>query len=108
MVFWKIYLQKEQSVRNPGLNILVREATNLFNWSRTQNENENNCLNYKVPGRQKKKDGEEKAGHQFLVFHQGSFGPRWMNTTWEDAVYCTVVTQIVTSHSKVQDDHTKF
>lgn len=26
----------------------------------------------------------------------------------EDAVYCTVVTQIVTSHSRVQDDPTKF
>lgn len=31
------------------------EATNLFNWSRTQNENENECLNYKVPGKKKKK-----------------------------------------------------
>lgn len=54
------------------------------------------------------KNGEEKAGHRFLVFHQGSYGPKWRGGKWEDAVYCTVVTQIVTSHSRVQDDPAKF
>lgn len=54
------------------------------------------------------KNGEERQVTDFWCSIRGASGPNGEKKNREDAVYCTVVTQIVTSHSRVQDDPTKF